>query len=137
MALCSIIRDQHYLQEVEALLTAAEGGAVWNEQSLIVDVRANYFEVFSASASKLGTLDPAHVRDIVRFYALCKTAVDSLRPDGPVATRGSREERVSALRDQVAIFRSILRLGDRIMTYPKAKLEPQTLRVGAPDRERV
>jgi hypothetical protein len=95
---------------------------------LLVNVRSNSFEVFSANAAKLGTLRPRHARDIVRFYGLCKTVVDSMRPDGPPQ---DFEEKRNAMRDQVAVFRAILVLGDRIIKFPKAKLfeDSETLRL--------
>ena len=95
---------------------------------LVVDVRSDYFEVFSANAGKLGTLKPRHARDIVRFYGLCKTAVDSMRPDGP---QRDFEEKRNAMRDQVAVFRAILALGDRIIQFSKANLfdDSKTLRL--------
>lgn len=127
-ALCTLIRDQRYLEEVEGLAAAARN-PLWEGISFVVDIRSDYFEVFSALAPNLGSLKPEHARDIVRFYALCKTAVDSMRPDGPIALHGTREERLNAAIDQAAVFRGILALGDKIVTYPKKPLSRLPLRI--------
>lgn len=92
----------------------------WEGKTLVVDIRADYFSVFNGLGSRLGDLKPEHVRDIVRFYAYGKSAIDSLRPDGPHADpdRSGSDELIANFQNVRALLRAMLRLGEKIRRFP-------------------
>jgi hypothetical protein len=118
-AICRLIRHQHYLEAVEGALALGQDGK-WEGKSLVVDIRADYFTVFNGLGARLGDLKPEHVRDIVRFYAYAKAAIDSLRPDGPHAdpARSGSDELIANFESVRALIGAMLILGEQICQFP-------------------
>ena len=116
-SLCRLIRHQHYLEAVEFVIGRIEAG---ERRSLVADIRADYFTVFNALASRLGEQHPDHVRDIVRFYAYAKAAKDSIHPDGVHAepAGSDAQELYAAMVNLRALLGAMLLLGEKIVTFP-------------------
>lgn len=67
-SLCRLIRHRGYhdgILEVADLIKKEK----WDGQSLIVDIRSDYFSVFNALSPRIGLLEPGHAALIVNFYA--------------------------------------------------------------------
>lgn len=120
-AICCLIRHQHYLESFETLVEQIDDGT-WEGHVWIIDIRSNYFTVYEALAQQLGHLTPLQANRIVNFYAFCKSAIDSTRPDGPTAERFDHDDRVNAIRGTALLLRAILALGGEITAFPKKKL---------------
>jgi len=118
-AVCRLVQHQHYLESVEGAIQGCLDGTFVG-RSLVVDIRADYFTVFNALAPRLGEQEPEHVRDIVRFYAYCKSAIDSLRPDGPHADPDDIEpdDLLANFVSLRALLKAMLTLGDSIRQFP-------------------
>lgn len=120
-ALCRLIRHRNYLAEMGNMLVDLEIGTT-KSLSYVVDIRSDYFSVFHALSSRLGRLKPGRAAQIVRFYAYCKTIIDSLRPDGVAAEQREALEAIELLRSLIALLTDSLELGDRIVQFPKRSL---------------
>jgi len=116
-SICRLVRHQRYLEGAEAVVAINESG---EKRSLTADIRADYFTVFNALANRLGEQDPEHVRDIVRFYAYCKSAKDSIHPDGVFANPAEADasELLNAMINLRALLGAMLLLGEKIVTFP-------------------
>jgi hypothetical protein len=117
-AICVLIRHQGYLADVAKIVSSIEDGT-WDNKTVIIDIRENYFNVFGSLAPSLGILDQNHVFKIVTFYAYCKSAIDSTRADGPFCVGGSPEERAENLINLKASLAIVLSLGDQIAQFPQ------------------
>jgi hypothetical protein len=124
--ICALLRANRYLEDVQALV-AQIGTPEWEARPAIlsVDIRASYFTVFDASAPKLGLLKPHDASLVVAFYQMCKTAIDSHRPDGLIARIGNRDDRERHNRAGAVLMASILAVGDQIVQLPAER--PVTL----------
>ena len=117
-SICGLIRIQGYLETFAEMCRQIEVG-MWDGQTAVIEIRQNYFAVFESLSGKIGQLKPAEVRLIVHFYAYCRSAIDSTRPDGLMAGGVSAEERISQIRHLRMIFDAILNLGEQISQLPK------------------
>ena len=117
-ALCRLMRYQNYLPDVLSLIDDLEKGSI-KTANYIVDIRSDYFTVFNALSCNLGHLKSDHAYYIVKFYAFCKTIIDSTRPDGVAAHARDRSEAIADFRAQAALLQATLVLGDRIIQFPK------------------
>ena len=93
-SICRLIEHQGYLEATQDVANDVSGG-LWDGASYVIDIRENYFSLYEGLSSKLGLLDPDQVVKIVNFYAYCKSAIDSSRPDGPHADDPRSEESAS------------------------------------------
>jgi len=117
-SLCELIRYQRYLEAFEQLVADINTGK-WDGRVWVIDIRANYFSVYEALAGELGHLQPKHLEKIVRFYAHCRSAIDSTRPDGPAASSEDLDLKSIAIRGMAMQLKLILELGDEIVAFPK------------------
>ena len=117
-SICRLIRIQRYLETFKEIGLQIDAGT-WDGNTAVIEVRQNYFAVFEALSAKIGLLKPEEVRLIVHFYAYCRSAIDSTRPDGLMAGGVSAEERISQVQHLEMIFQAILTLGDAIALKPK------------------
>lgn len=123
-SVCRLIRVQSYRATVHEVL-----GQLQSENpeamTMVVDIGANYFSVFEALSGQIGRLEPKQVLKIVNFYAFCKAAIDSTRPDGIM----SDEDRISVLLENAQnidlLLDAILRLGDEIVQLPRTPIHSE------------
>jgi hypothetical protein len=120
-AICNLITSQGYFEQFRALADQIRAGA-WNGASYVIDIRGNYFKIFDGLSMDLGLLDPAQVSKIVSFYTYCQSAIDSTRPDGPLASEADAEDRASNVIGVEGVFMAILHLGEEIVAFPKRPL---------------
>jgi hypothetical protein len=125
-SICRLIRIQCYRETFEELSSQIDNGT-WDGQTAIIEVRQNYFAIFESLSSKIGLLKPADVNQIVHFYAYCRSAIDSTRPDGLMAGGVNPDERVSQIKHLVMLFDAILSLGDAISEKPKQNVKSGAL----------
>lgn len=116
-SICRLIRAQgyeHSVRETLQYLHTQDAGVT----TIIVDLKADYFTVFNGLNAQIGRLKPNQALKIVNFYAFCKAAIDSTRPDGIMVG----EDRMDIVRGNLEIVASlleaILRLGDEIVQMP-------------------
>jgi len=83
-----------------------------------IDIRQNYFPVFESLSPKIGILDKQQVKNIVRFYALCRTAIDSTHADGVMIENDDVELALENVQQLIEILEEALRLGDAIVQFP-------------------
>ena len=117
-SICRLIRIQGYRDTFEEIVRNIDAGE-WDGKTAVIEVRQNYFVVFEALSEKIGYLKPDDVRQIVHFYAYCRSAIDSTRPDGLMAGNVDADERIAQIRHLAMIFQAILALGDAIALKPK------------------
>lgn len=120
-ALCRLLRHQNYLQEARELLSGLDAG-LHTSANYVVDIRNDYFSVFHSLSSQLGRLRPSYASQIVKFYAYCKTIIDSTRPDGLAALARNQDESIVALRSLIEILTVTLHIGDLVVQMPKRPL---------------
>lgn len=120
-SICRLIGHQRYIEAYEQAAQSIADGT-WAGETWIIDVRANYFTVYEALASSLGHLDPHHLIRIVNFYAYCKSAIDSTRPDGPAASSTDAELLAEGIQLTLALLRSIMALGNEISQFPRSNI---------------
>jgi hypothetical protein len=108
-AICKMLRAVGYAELYNDLHQRIKE-KTWDGTSYVIDFRSGYFSVFEALASSLGRVSPQYSKKIVFFYVLCKTAVDSSRPDGP-ARNDSSQESILAM---ATLLQEILKYGDEI-----------------------
>ena len=125
-SICRLINHQGYLAAVGKIASDVERG-MWNGTSYIIDIRSNYFSVFEGLVGELGHLEPKQCQKIVNFYAYCKSAIDSTRPDGPHSGDPSTEEAAANMVSVATLLQGILNLGDEIVEMPKLKIQNPTL----------
>ncbi len=123
-SICRLIRVQHYqtfiTEVVEHLyLDGAQASTV------IVDLKENYFSVYNALGSQIGRLRPLDALKIVRFYAFCKSAIDSTRPDGVMVNNDNLALVRANLELVLQLLDAILRLGDEIVQLPKTPIHEE------------
>ena len=116
-SICRLIRHQGYTDFYAQARQEIEDGT-WDGHGLIIDVRSNYFTVFESLAPQLGYLKPKEVSRIINFYAYCKSAIDSSRPDGPAADRVGDALVAEGILSVDAILRTVLALGEEISEFP-------------------
>ena len=117
-SICRLIRIQRYHETFEEMVQHIDAGT-WDGKTAVIEVRQNYFVVFEALSGKIGCLKPGDVRQIVHFYAYCRSVIDSTRPDGLMAGTINADERIAQIRHLAMIFEAILQLGDAIASKPK------------------
>lgn len=116
-SICRLVRHQRYLEGVQRYIESIEAGS-WQDSTIIIDIRGNYFSVYEGVIEKIGLLTPDNVAKIVNFYAYCKSVIDSTRPDGPVTTF-SAEDKAGNLFSLSQLLKAVLSLGDEIVRMPK------------------
>ena len=109
---------QGYLETFAVMCSEIDAGT-WDGRTAIIDVKQNYFAIYESLSSKIGLLKPVDVNQIVHFYAYCRSAIDSTRPDGIMAGEVSAEEMISQIRHLHLVLDAILSLGDAISHKPK------------------
>ena len=120
-SICRLIRAQHYQPAVaETLRYLATEGA--QPMTLVVDLKADYFTVYNAVSNQIGRLEANHALKIVNFYAYCKAAIDSTRPDGIMVDEWRMEVLQGNLQVVSMLLDAILRLGDEIVQLPKTPI---------------
>ena len=119
-ALCRLITIQGYKETFDEMSQNIAAGT-WDGATAVIEIRQNYFAVFESLTAKIGLLKPKHAHAIVHFYAYCKSAIDSTRPDGLMAGGVSSAERISQIIHLSHVFDAILQLGKAIVSMPKAK----------------
>ena len=117
-SICRLIRHQRYLEGVKKVADDVVAGN-WDGTSFIIDIRANYFTTYEGSISNIGLLKSDNVSKIVNFYAYCKSAIDSTRPDGPHAKNNGSQWAAMNMVSVYHILTAILSLGDEIVQMPK------------------
>jgi hypothetical protein len=121
-SICRLIRHQNYLgfvaQEVEAI-----HNGVWDGRGVIIDIRCNYFSVFEALSPNLGKIDQSFAAKIVNFYAYCKSAIDSTRPDGPMVADADAQFIAENLESIKILLETVLLLGDEIVQFPRKNIQ--------------
>jgi hypothetical protein len=126
-AICRLIKHQGY---VEAIRQAADGirAGTWDGRVYIIDIRSDYFSVFHALSSHIGSLQACQAATIVKFYSYCKSGIDSTRPDGPFAAGDvGHFDAMSNMLSLERLFQAILELGDQIAQFPKRQLPSSAL----------
>ena len=120
-SICRLIRIQQYQNTVDLALRhlRAEGAIPF---TIVVDLKADYFTVYNAIGSQIGRLKPNHALKIVNFYAFCKAAIDSTRPDGIMVGETRLEVLQGNLEVVAVLLDAILRLGDEIVQLPKTPI---------------
>ena len=124
-SICRLIRHQGYLDATGKIAADISKG-MWNGDSYIIDIRENYFTAYEGLIGRVGFLKPASAAKIVNFYAYCKSAIDSTRPDGPHASRTKTEEAAANMVSVYHLLTAILTLGDEIVQMPKCSIQYQT-----------
>ena len=120
-ALCHLIRSQRYLEEFHKLANQIRSNS-WNSEKYVVDTRGNYFTIYTSNASHISDLHASQVSKIVSFYTYCQSAIDSTRPDGPIATSTDRNDIANNILAVEGVLMAILVLGDEIVKFPKKPL---------------
>ena len=110
-ATCRLIRFQKYEEGILSLLKSVETSPD-QVTTVILDARSDYFTVFTAMAARLGILGSAEVADLVRFHSYCKSAIDSVRMDGPFSGDVASEDSRANLENLLDLVRTILSLVD-------------------------
>jgi hypothetical protein len=121
-AICRLVRSKGYLDGFSQQAHKIGEGS-WLGISYIVDIRGNYFRAYEAFLPSLSHLPPHQVSKIVTFYAFCESAIDSTRPDGPMANCEDLDDKANSVIDITNVLQTILRLGDEIVQFPKKRLE--------------
>lgn len=123
-SICRLIRHQGYLDATAEIASEVSRGA-WGCQSFVIDIRANYFTAYEGLIDKIGLLRASDVSKIVNFYAYCKSAIDSTRPDGPHANATGSTEAAANMVSVFHLLSAVLSLGDEIVQLPKNSVEYQ------------
>ncbi|MFM5947755.1 MAG: hypothetical protein ACKOPM_00780 [Novosphingobium sp.] len=120
-SVCRLIRVQQYQGAIDAAIQQLQ---IPNAQPLtvVVDLKADYFTVYSALSSQIGRLKPSHALKIVNFYAFCKAAIDSTRPEGTMVGEARLEILHGNLQVVALLIDAILRLGDEIVQMPETPI---------------
>ena len=119
-----LIRHQKYHEATGKIADDVSHG-MWNGTSYIIDIRENYFATYEGLVEKLGLLKPHQVVKIVNFYAYCKSAIDSTRPDGPHANAAGTLEAAVNMVSVYQLLTAILELGSEITAMPKVTIVDQ------------
>ena len=126
-SVCRLIRVQGYRTTVHEVLDQLTSENP-EPTTMVVDIGSNYFSVFESLSDQIGKLEPKQVLKIVNFYAFCKAAIDSTRPDGIM----SDEVRITVLLDNAQnvdlLLEAILRLGDEIVQLPRTAIHSELSR---------
>jgi hypothetical protein len=118
---CELVQHQQYFEAAQEQAAAIRQGN-WTGESFVIDTRANYFSVYEALSTQLGLLKPAQITKIVSFYAYCKSAIDSTRPDGPLSLGATPKDAAGNIVALEGTLSAILVLGDEIAQLPKKPL---------------
>jgi hypothetical protein len=129
-SICRLIQHQNYHEATGAIAKDVATG-MWNGVSYVIDIRENYFTAYEGLIEKIGLLKPGQVNKIVNFYAYCKSAIDSTRPDGPHAEAPGTEEAALNMVSVHHLLTAILDLGSEITTMPRdaSKYQAQNAKV--------
>lgn len=119
--ICDLIRHQNYLEETRAMAADIRSGS-WDGRSIVIDIRSNYFSVYEAMSADLALLKPKHIVRIVSFYAFCKSAIDSSRPDGPHVETEDEAGKSGNIVSLEGTLMAITELGAQITAFPKRPL---------------
>jgi hypothetical protein len=115
--LCEFIRIQDYVSDFAKEAAAAANGG--DAMMLPIDAGQSYFTMYEAVASDLGGLEGVQAATIVRFYTLCKNAIDTAKPNTSFPPTPQN------LRFMSNLSALILKIGDEIVQYaPAAEIEP-------------
>ncbi len=117
-SICRLIQHQQYLEATGKIADDVDK-KMWNGISYVIDIRGNYFTAYEGLIGKIGLLKADHVSKIVNFYAYCKSAIDSTRPDGPHAGSPRTDESAANMVSVFHLLTSIRSLGDEIVKFPK------------------
>jgi hypothetical protein len=120
-AICRLVRSKGYLDGFGSEADRIREGT-WKGVSFVADIRGDYFRAYEAFLPSLSHLPPRQVSSIVTFYAYCESAIDSTRPDGPMANCDDLDDKANSVVDIAEVLRTILRLGDEIVQFPKQRL---------------
>ena len=94
----------------------------WTGQTVVIDIRQNYFSVYEGLVDKIGMLKPESAAKIVQFYAFCKSAMDSTLPDGVHVGSDQHDAKAANIISIEALLRRLLSLGDEIVQLPMLSL---------------
>ena len=125
-SICRLVRHQGYLEAVTIVAGDIQKG-MWNGTTYIIDIRSNYFSVYEGLVSQLGQIQPRQASKIVNFYAYCKSAIDSTRPDGPHAGEPNSVEAGQNMVSVAALLHAALTLGDEIVQFPRQSIHDLVL----------
>jgi len=117
-SICRLISHQKYIEVTQKISQDVSRG-MWGGTSYVIDIRENYFTAYEGLVEKIGLLDPDKVTKIVNFYAYCKSAIDSTRPDGPFAEATGSSEAAENMVSVHLLLVAILNLGNEIVLMPK------------------
>lgn len=112
-AICRLMRLRGYLPHAQRVLEAVLADSE-SPATVVADIREDYFSVFGALSSKLGLLKPEDGALIVEFYSVCKSIIDSCRPDGIMTSNENWEMAVENMRQFVKLLDRALRVGDEV-----------------------
>jgi len=120
-SICRLIRYRGYLEDVDRELANIESVDI-SQLQIIIDIRSNYFSVYEGSVHELGFLKPEQSAKITKFYAYCKSFIDTCRPDGPRLSIKNLDEAKLFLQSEKSLLEAILFLGDTIIQMPKLEI---------------
>ena len=126
-SICRLVRIQRYQETVAEVigdLTQPDALAT----TVVVDIGSNYFSVFESLSDQVGKLDPKQVLKIVNFYAFCKAAIDSSRPDGIMADENRVDVLLANAQNLELLLDALLRVGDDIVQMPKTPIHSELVR---------
>ena len=123
-SVCRLIRVQQYQGAIDGAIQQLQ---VPDAQpfTVVVDLKADYFTVYNALSSQIGRLKPNDALKIVNFYAFCKAAIDSTRPDGIMVGETRLDVLHGNLQVVALLIDAILRLGDEIVQLPEMPIHGQ------------
>jgi hypothetical protein len=124
-SICRLITHQKYLEATGKVAHDVAAG-MWNGTSYVIDIRENYFTAYEGLIEKIGLLKPDQVTKIVNFYAYCKSAIDSTRPDGPHADALGTTDAAVNMVSVHQLLVAILNLGNEIIQMPKNSIKYQS-----------
>ena len=122
-SILDLIEHQRYAEAIREQAALVRAGS-WGGRSYIIDVRSDYFSVYNSLTAELGLLQPDQVQKVVAFYAYCKSAIDSTRPDGPFADGVDQHEALEYFQSLEGLFAAIKMVGEHIITMPKHPIAP-------------
>ncbi|MBC7506528.1 MAG: hypothetical protein H7267_12525 [Sandarakinorhabdus sp.] len=127
-AIRRLIRHQNYLghsnDSCERIQNQRSAG-----DTFVIGSRANYFSAHEGLVSKLGNLNPKAAVKIVNFYVYCKSAIDSIRPDGSHAFDTWSPDSADNTLSLNQILRAVFLLGDEIVQLPRMPIVELPVRV--------
>lgn len=120
-SICKLMRLREYLPGAQEILYEMKQNTEL-VQTVIADIREDYFSVFHALSPKLGLLKPSDGASVVEFYSICKSIKDSCYPDGIMVENQNRELAIANIEQLVVLMREALQVGDQICQISKVSL---------------